>query len=74
LLAFAFLKSANFKLVISGCLDPLDGAGPACFLDELYRLRRLIGQVLRKCVAHLKFSWRIAMAVKNYADSDQDYN
>ena len=36
LLAFEFSKSANFKLVVSDCLDPFDGAGTACFLDELY--------------------------------------
>ena len=74
LLAFEFSKSANFKLVVSDCLDPFDGAGTACFLDELYRPSRLIRQVVLKCLAHLNFSWRMAMDVKNYADSDQDHN
>jgi len=73
-LAFEFLKRANFKPVISGCLDPLDGAGAACLLDELYRLSRLIHQVVLKCVAHLKFGRRIAMAIQNYADSNHDHD
>jgi hypothetical protein len=74
LLAFEFSKGANFKPVISNCLDPLDGAGTAGFLDERYRLSRLLHQIVLKCVAHLIFSWRIAMRVKNDADSDRYYN
>jgi hypothetical protein len=74
LLAFEFSKGANFKPVISNCLDPLDGAGTAGFLDERYRLSRLLHQIVLKCVAHLIFSWSIAMRVKNYADSDRYYN
>src|ERR1017187_538266 len=54
-LAFEFSKSPNFKLVVSGCLAPLDGAGTACFLDKFYRPSHLISQVMLKGVAHLNF-------------------
>jgi hypothetical protein len=74
LLAFELSKSANVKLVVSSCYDPLDGARAACLLDERYRVSQLLRQVVLKCVAHLKFSWWSTMRVKHYADSDPDHN
>jgi hypothetical protein len=71
LLAFEFSKSTNFKLVGAGCLDPLDGAGAACFLDKLHRLNYLIRQVTLKCAPHLIFSGRVAVSVKYHADSNE---
>ena len=42
LLAIVFSKNANFELVVSGSLNPLDGAGTASFSYELYRPSCLI--------------------------------
>ena len=42
LLAIVFSKTANFELVVSGSLNPLDGAGTVCFSYELYRPSCLI--------------------------------
>ena len=74
LLAFEFSKGANFKPVISNCLNSLDDARTGGFLDELHRLSRLIHQVMLKSITHLDFGWRAAMRVKNYTESNRYHN